>query len=147
MKKFLLFVAVAFAMASCSTTKQTATYRNVDVANPFTTPVVADLEVSSTKIRYEYEPSKVVARAGKDNVLNMAISRALYQNGNADVLVSLETMVKYNSSGKVTSVIITGYPAKYKNFRTATAAEMMYAGKCVPVQAEKPAKRFKFRNK
>ena len=144
MKKFLFLAATAFMMMSCSITKQSATYRNVGVMSPFTTPVVADLEVSNSKIRYEYEPNNAVRRGGKDNVLNTAITRALYQNGNADVLVGLETQIKYGSGSKINSVIITGYPAKYKNFRTATEAEYLNVGKFVPV-AEKPAKRVKLR--
>lgn len=144
MKKFLFVAATAFMMMSCSITKQTATHRNIDVSSPFTTPVVADLEVSDSKIRYEYEPSNAIRRGGKDNVLNTAIARALYQNGNADVLVGLESQIKYRSGSKITGVIITGYPAKYKNFRTATEAECLYKGKIVPV-ADKPAKRVKFR--
>ena len=42
----------------------------------------------------------------------------MLENGDADVLVGLETQVKYTNKGKVESITITGYPAKYVNFRS-----------------------------
>ena len=90
-------------------------------AKPVVAPVVAavfaDLEVSPEKITYFMMPSKSVANGGYDNVINTAVREALLANGNADVLVALETQVKYDSEGRVESVTITGYPAKYVNFR------------------------------
>ena len=117
MKKLLLLAVVAIAFASCSTLKNSATYRSFSINTPYAVPVVADLNVSSTKITYAYVPPKTVRNGGEDNVLNTAVREALSANGNADVLVGLETQIKYNSSKKIISVVITGYPATYKNFR------------------------------
>jgi hypothetical protein len=74
--------------------------------------------VSPTKISFFHIPSKTVVMGGYDNVINTAVREALASNGNADVLVALETQVKYNSVGEIESVTVTGYPATYTNFRS-----------------------------
>lgn len=134
MKKVLFLVAVAFAMASCSTTKITATHTGVGVFTPVTAPVIADLDVSAKKIKYEYEPGSAVRRGGETNVVNAAVSKALLLNGNADVLVGIETHIEYSSTGSIDRIIVTGYPAYYKNFRNATAEDLQKTGQCVPVE-------------
>jgi hypothetical protein len=62
-------------------------------------------------------PSKTVSNGGFDNVVNTAVREALLANGDADVLVGLETQVKYDNKGQVESITVSGYPAKYVNFR------------------------------
>ncbi len=84
---------------------------------PYTVPVIADLEISENRILHVYIPSNNVRRGGTQNVINTAIREALATNGNADVLVGLETQVRFNVIKKIKSVVVTGYPAKYKNFR------------------------------
>ena len=123
-------------MSSCSLMKHTATHTGVGVMAPFTVPVVADLEVSSKKISYEYWPTSSVQKGGTDNVINAAVSKALLQNGNADVLVGLETQIECTMGGKVERVIVTGYPATYKNFRNASETEFLNIGKCIPVEKD-----------
>ncbi|MBR1962227.1 MAG: hypothetical protein IKA26_04655 [Alistipes sp.] len=117
MKKLFILVIAVIAFVSCRTVKNTSTYRAFSVNTPYAVPVVADLDISATKITYAYVPPKTVRNGGDNNVLNTAVREALLANGNADVLVGLETQIKYNSSKKILSVVITGYPAKYKNFR------------------------------
>lgn len=117
MKKLFILAVAAIAFASCSTVKNTSTYRTFSVNTPYAVPVIADLDISATKITYAYVPPKTVRNGGDDNVLNTAVREALSTNGNADVLVGLETQIKYSPSKKIMSVVITGYPAKYKNFR------------------------------
>ena len=51
------------------------------------------------------------------NILNTAVKNALEVNGNADVLIGLEYQVKTNDEGEIETITITGYPAKYTNFR------------------------------
>ena len=48
-----------------------------------------------------------------------AVKEALDVYG-GDVLLGLETQMSYNSEGKIMSINITGFPAKYVNFRPAT---------------------------
>ena len=96
---------------------KTATHTEFGVAKPITA-VMADLEVSPVKISHVFIPSKTVRKAGVDNVVNCAVQEALETNGNADVLVAIEKHIKYNDKGKVESVVVTGYPARYVNFRS-----------------------------
>jgi len=113
MKKLLFLSIVALFATGCNLTKLTnsATQKQPIAA------VFADLNVSPTKITHFYIPPKTVAVAGYDNVINSAIRDALLNNGDADVLVGLETQAKYNSKGEIESITISGYPAKYENFR------------------------------
>lgn len=121
MKKLFVMLGIAAAsvlMSSCSATYytyKTATVR--DVNSTVYTHTVADLDVSSQKISYTFYVGADFKYTGRDNIINAAVSAALEQNGNADVLVGLETTVK-TKNGQVESVIVTGYPAKYVNFRS-----------------------------
>jgi hypothetical protein len=126
MKKFLLLLVVAPAMfVSCSMfsakapTKltNTASYTPVNVMQPVVA-LFADLEVSPTKISFFYIPSGTVVSAGPQNVIDSAIKEALIANGNADVLVGVEKQIKYSGDGSIESITVTGYPAKYVNFRS-----------------------------
>ena len=120
MKKFLFsLLVVAMSATSCSVPTKlinSATHKKVSVAQPVVA-VFADLQVSPEKITYFMMPSKTVVMGGYDNVIDTAVREALMANGNADVLVALETQVKYDKEGQIESVTITGYPAKYVNFR------------------------------
>ena len=126
MKKsfFLMAIATVVLMASCSLggpkslVKTTATHTRINAATPVVA-VFADLDVSPNKISYFYIPSTTVAKGGFDNVVNAAVREALGNNDNADVLVGLESQVKYNDKGVIESITVTGYPAKYVNFRNA----------------------------
>ena len=108
--------AVPGVVTQSNSLMNTSTYLKPSAA-PVVTAVFADLDVSPTKITYFYLPSKTVLNGGYDNVINTAVREALLANGNADVLVALESQVKYTDEGKIESVTITGYPAKYVNFR------------------------------
>ena len=126
MKKFFFLLVVAPAMfVSCSMfsakapTKltNTASYTPVNVMQPVVA-LFADLEVSPTKISFFYIPSGTIVSAGAQNVIDSAIKEALMANGNADVLVGVEKQIKYSGDGNIESVTVTGYPAKYVNFRS-----------------------------
>lgn len=132
MKKLILLALVATVMVGCGATMPslnsapaskaklitTSSEMDIQTSGVYATPVVADLKVSPDKITFFYIPSAIVLEGGYDNVLKTAISEALFSNDNADVLVGMETQVKYNTAGQVESITITGYPAKYVNFRT-----------------------------
>ena len=80
------------------------------------------------------------------NVINTAVREALLANGNADVLVALETQVKYDAAGEIESVTVTGYPATYTNFRSpsdevlSTMAASSSASSASPIGALKLGK-------
>lgn len=122
MKKFLILLALAGALVSCGGTsamlKNSATYSR-GAAPMVVTPLQADLQlVSGKKINYYLEVGENVRAGGLDNVIATAVKEALDVNG-GDVLVGLESQVSYNSEGKINAVNITGFPAKYVNFRVA----------------------------
>lgn len=119
MKKLTILAIIMMALSACSVPTKlinSATYKKVSVSAPIAA-VFADLEVSETKITYYMMPNKSIANGGYDNVVNSAVREALLANGDADVLVGLETQVKYDSDGTIESITVSGYPARYCNFR------------------------------
>lgn len=120
MKKLFILAVAAMTMASCSMPARlvnTAAHAKNQAAQPFAA-VFADLKVSPTKITYFMIPSKTVVAAGEENVVNSAVREALLANGNADVLVCMNTQIKYTTLGEIESITVTGYPATYVNFRS-----------------------------
>ena len=77
------------------------------------------------KISYFMIPSKTVQQGGENNVIKTAVREALLANGNADVLVGLNTQIKYDAKGQPESITVTGYPAKYVNFRSPSDEEIL----------------------
>ena len=147
MKKLFVLAIAATLLASCGSFTQTtsntkfistSTHTRVGVAKPITA-VVADLEVSPEKITYLYIPTKAVRKGGFDNIVNCAVQEALRENGGADVLVALEQQLKYGDDGECESITITGYPAKYKNFRSPGTEYILELSKA-PEAAETQAK-------
>lgn len=119
MKKFILCALAAVALASCTTTTKTARVESVPYSMYNAT--VADLEVSKDRVTYTYSPSKDIQRAGLVNCKQAAINDALTANGNADMMLEPQFVIgkKLTFTGiKITSVTVTGRPAKYKNFRS-----------------------------
>ena len=151
MKKLFVLALVVATFTSCGSLMQattseskftcTATHTRVDVAKPITA-VLADLEVSPRKISFLYVPSRAVRNGGFDNIVNYAVQEALRENGNADVLVALEQQVKYNTSGECESITVTGYPAKYKNFRSPGDDYLLQMPKAPAADDAKPAAGF-----
>jgi len=122
----ILFLCLTMAIAvmimpSCRTTINTSKQQYINTTT--TSALYADLDVSSKKISYGMEPSKAVARGGYENIINTAVQEALKQNGGGDVLVEMRISADFKRTfwghKKVTYVRITGYPATYKNFRSA----------------------------
>jgi len=117
MKKIVFGLMAIALLASCTTIRQTATVKNP--CSKVQAAVIADLEVSDTKIAYTYVPGRDVRRGGDANVIAAAIQEALYANGDADVLVALEYTVECRPSclnSTIREITVTGYPATYKNF-------------------------------
>ena len=70
-----------------------------------------------SRIKYFMLVSESVRIGGEKNVISTAIWEALALNGNSDVLVDPQTQIKYDKNGEIESITVTGYPAKYVNFR------------------------------
>lgn len=133
-KLFVILIVSAFAMTSCSTVNKTATTHNVEPT--IAAVVLSDLDVSNEKITYTLIPKASVRRGGSRNCINTAISEALALNG-GDVLIETQqaTITRGLYVRKIKSVTVTGYPAKYKNFRPAddkTLKEAVVKGKVGP---------------
>lgn len=119
MKKYLFFALAVVSLASCTTITKTA--RTESVPYSMYNATVADLEVAPARITYTLQPSKAIERAGLANCKKAAIQEALTANGNADLLLEPEFVVNTKRvffKTKVTSVTVSGRPAKYTNFRS-----------------------------
>ena len=126
MKRVIIILASAILLASCSSQAKllnTSTHSRSQAVTPVAA-ILADLQVNPEKINYLYIPSNTVKLGGEENVINSAVSEALMANGNADVLVSMEHQIKYNADGQIESVLVTGYVAKYVNFRNPSEGEL-----------------------
>ena len=129
MKKIILFFAFAVTLVSCGTTEKlinTATHTGGNAAF-FVNPVCADIKVDGKKISFFMPVSENISNGGLQNVIDSAVKDALEQNGNADLLIGLQTQVKYDSQGKIESIAISGYPARYVNFHNLPNGEAVPA--------------------
>jgi len=124
MKRFLLIFLCFFLFISCSSTVKTNTLLVVDIKPEIEVlPVTADLSVYGQKVSGE--------ASGKDTDLGVlqkqAIAKALGQEPPSverpDLLVGLNAYTEVN--GSELKVIVTGYPAYYTNFRTATEEDSL----------------------
>lgn len=118
MKARILVLAFAtmVALASCTATKTVSTARYLD---PDTQEMIADLEVSNTKVVGEYKCNvKKNAYVNEQELKDNAVYNAL-QPVNADVLVAPQYRFVKEVHGKrcVYTVTVNGYSAFYRNFR------------------------------
>lgn len=129
MKKILIVMAIAAcALAtSCSTVYKTAAVQQVK--SPITSATIADIEIVGSKIVYNYEVPRRVAKAGIQNCLNAAVSEALINAGKGgDVLIdmqySMEKRWAFFGRNRIRNITVTGIPARYTNFRSASDKTM-----------------------
>jgi hypothetical protein len=113
MKKVILTLLVSVFMMSCASLTSSGTTKSMDIIGPgvFHVPVLADLEVSSTKVSAtQVFPMGTTVENAKNETV-----RKLLQSHGADVLIepTFETLTKH----KIT-ITVYGFPAKYKNFRS-----------------------------
>ncbi len=94
----------------------------------FMTPMIADLEVSPTRITHvereafanlEITPEVIKAMATFKSVALSHAARAF----KADVIVGTTIDVRTNNVGRL-EITVTGYPASYRNFRIAQRTEL-----------------------
>ena len=114
----LALCTIVLATVSCASSRKvltTATHTGANIQMAVTT-LRADLKLVGKKISYYMPVSEAVRRGGKENVIAAAIKEALDANG-GDVIVGLETVLSYNEDGQIESVVVTGFPAFYINFR------------------------------
>ena len=136
MKKSILFCGVVALVCSCSAPKATSySYSEYKTAMPspavYAMPTMADLFVASEKITYGERINKNIATLTDAEVEALAareketvIANALKAN-NADVLVAPNVSIETDASKNLV-IVVTGYPAVYKNFRNVTAADTLF---------------------
>ena len=119
MRKFLFIALVGAVLTSCSVTK-TSTAKSLDItgAGVMHLPVVADLDVSDVKKSHTITLSKVENMAAARNT---AISELL-EKESGDVLVEPKFITE--TRGSKTELTVTGWPAKYRNFRKMTLDDL-----------------------
>lgn len=139
-KKFLLVVAVALGSAAIASAQKvdrietTVDYMESSARymepsqNIMTTPMIADLEVIGGSVSYtETEAFKNYEVAEELTQLvpgfkRIALSRAARAH-KADVIIGAMVDVITNENGRL-EITITGYPARYTNFRNATSNDI-----------------------
>lgn len=117
-KVFLSIFLVGITFSSCTTITKTAS--TLDVNDQLTSTSTADLEISSEKITHTHKTTAKERRGGRKNIISSTIQEALQANGGGDVLVAPQyvTIKKTGLFGsKIKTVTVSGYPAKYKNFK------------------------------
>ncbi len=128
-KMIMLTVLFATLLTGCrSYSYEERGSRNVEPQhNVVTVPIVADLELlSQEKISYTesfYCPKKNLSNI--DNYKYMALARAIKQY-EADFIIGAMFDAKFNQKGRLLEVTVTGFPAKYKEFRRATPDDQWF---------------------
>lgn len=137
MKTSLIILAAgaALALSSCASVQYTAS--SVKVDSDVYNLTVADMDVSTQKVSkttsWKWNPLNTVSVAvEKDNT-----TAQLLEEAGADVLVEPQYVVKRRGIFRGGSVTVTGFPAKYKSFRSMTKddAEILSLANGNPVLA------------
>ena len=129
MRKMFGFCAIiSLMLCSCASVK-TVTYSEMRTVEPtqcmHAVPLIADLQVSESRITYTERIDVDLTSLPENDIKNFienlkstVLFRALKQY-NAEVMVAPIIDVQ-DKARKVLAITITGYPATYKNIRSAT---------------------------
>ncbi len=135
MKKQLLFLAfMAFACLSVHAQNRTTDYKESSARNleplhsVMVSPLIADLQITGDRIVYTEKDAFAAYAVTPDivkfipNFKKVALSCAARAHG-ADAIIGATVDVITNAEGRL-EISISGYPAKYVNFRNATADDI-----------------------
>ena len=148
MKKIIFFFGAVVLICSCSVPKATSySYSEYKTISPsqsvYTVPVIADLDVAKESITYAERINKNITTMTDAEVEALAsrekevvVANAAKAN-KADVIVA-PTINITTDVNKNLVIVVTGYPAKYKNFRSATEADKWIV-ESATTETEKPA--------
>lgn len=140
LKKFLLTMAIVISSAAIASAQKvdrietTVDYMESSARymepsqNIMTTPMIADLEVIGGSVSYteteafkNYEVTEELTQL-VPGFKRIALSRAARAH-KADVIIGAMVDVITNDNGRL-EITITGYPARYTNFRNATSNDI-----------------------
>lgn len=130
--KALLIVLVAFFMTSCATystyykyDESAARYMNPALKPGFITPIIADLDISNTKITVAETYDNTISHRDINNIedsptieylKNYTVSKAVKKH-NADIITAPIFDIKTSENYDKIEVTVSGYPANYINFK------------------------------
>lgn len=121
MKKYMTLAAGALlTLSSCSTI--THTQQAVPVNTEVYSLTVADLNVkpkAETTVEFKWNPLSTVSLAAQKKTA----AATLLNEADADILVEPKYEVTRRGLFRGGSVTVSGYPAKYSNFRTMTQSD------------------------
>ena len=121
MKKYILFIFGAVLLASCSTVKKNATATDVNMSvNQYPiiveTEVLAKVEASTSWVWNPFARDRFNLRKG--NLVAETLKKY-----DADVILEPQFIISKQGFGE-RSIILMGYPAKYKSFRNTTESDL-----------------------
>lgn len=134
MLKRIVLVVVGVIALSATANAQKTTYTVAESSSTFlepspsiiTTPLVADIKILGEKISYvEPDALKIFPLTNFQQLpqLRSIIVARATRAYNADLLVGVSFDMQTTENGEL-KVTVTGYPAKYNNFRNATYEEV-----------------------
>ncbi len=132
--RIVLAIALVAILSACSvSTMHTASPNTNDVYETtiFHSPMIADLEVQEQKITEEYECKISWSATDTDKEIeglkNYATAEAL-RKSSADILIEatyeIHISPERSHNSNIIKVVVTGYPATYKNFRNVSPQEL-----------------------
>lgn len=134
-KQILILAGVALMASSCTTVQYTS--KTADVSTKIQTLTVADVKVQPERktatAEYKWTPFAQM-RAG---AMKEEAAYKILQEANSDLLIEPQVVVNSRGIFRGGTVTVSGYPAKYTNFRPMTKedAEIIatYEGRISPV--------------
>ena len=126
---------IAFFVTSCSNTYNLTdnnTHLLTVASSAQTMPVVADLQVSNSKITFDMtfknnlalrDISEFSASPKVQYMIKLTLNKAA-EKYDADIIVAPNYNITTSEDFRSVTVSVTGYPATYANFRTATAEDV-----------------------
>ncbi len=133
MKKLFIIVAALFISLAATAQSRTekiefveSSARNIEpTQSVVVSPLIADLKIiSNERISYSETSYAVVPEIERvmPSLKGMALSNAA-KKYNADAIVAATIDVRTNEAGFLV-ITVSGYPAKYDNFRNATSDDL-----------------------
>jgi hypothetical protein len=122
-KLSILCIGILASTVACKSYSKTTVEKDISGPTVIQKPVVADLEVGQERISGTVTDKRSVPL----NELKRAALTDALTKSKSDVLV--EPRYEVTTDARKTTVTVTGYPAKYKNFRPMEAKDTMFIDK------------------